>query len=59
MTDWTELGGWLTFSLALSAFIFSVLCFRMILAIHRHIMKFDPTYRAMIDELRREIGNGQ
>lgn len=59
MNEWNEMGGWITFAMALSAFIFSVLSYRMLLAIYRHVMKFDPSYRAMIDQIRREMGNGQ
>lgn len=55
MTDWTELGGWITFALALSAFIFSALCYKMLLAIYRHVMKFDPSYRQVIDKIHEDI----
>lgn len=63
MTEWEATGGWVTFALALSAFVFSALCYRMLLAIYHHVMKFDPSYRQVIktihDDIHKEITHGE
>ena len=50
-----ELGSWLTFALALSAFIFSILCYRMLKQILHHVLKFNPDYQNQIKDLHDEI----
>lgn len=53
MMDWNLLGGWVTFALVIVALIFSALCYRMIVAILRHVLKFDPESHRRIYEDRR------
>jgi len=55
-----ELGSWIMLAMASAALIFSVACFRMILTILRHVLKFNPGYiQSRIEEIHEEVTNDE